>query len=119
MGESDGKVRRYSLLRVGHLDAAKSSTQLNLKHALFLTHRFESTATASDASATPPVEKYEYQAEACSLELETIILIWNLNLSAYIYRLPYIFGVLFFMAGESSHGPHCQQLVQQQRGFSS
>ncbi|XP_022140457.1 heat shock protein 90-6, mitochondrial [Momordica charantia] len=67
VGESDGKVRRYSLLRVGHLDAAKSSTQLNLKHALFLTHRFESTATASDASATPPVEKYEYQAEVSRL----------------------------------------------------
>lgn len=65
--ESDGKVRRYSLLTVGQLDSAKPSSQLNLKHNFSLA-RFESTATASDASATPPVEKYEYQAEACSLE---------------------------------------------------
>lgn len=68
MSESDGNVRRYSLLTAGQLDAAKRSSQLNLKHTFSLTHRFESTATASDASATPPAEKFEYQAEACSLE---------------------------------------------------
>lgn len=67
VGENDGKVRRYSLLTVGQLDAAKPSSQLNLKHTFSLA-RYKSTATASDASATPPVEKYEYQAEACSLE---------------------------------------------------
>uniref|UniRef100_A0A9I9DYR7 Heat shock protein 90-6, mitochondrial n=1 Tax=Cucumis melo TaxID=3656 RepID=A0A9I9DYR7_CUCME len=64
--ESDGKVRRYSLLTVGQLDSAKPSSQLNLKHNFSLA-RFESTATASDASATPPVEKYEYQAEVSRL----------------------------------------------------
>lgn len=27
--------------------------------------RYESTAAASDASSSPPVQKYEYQAEVC------------------------------------------------------
>lgn len=38
--------------------------QANLKNGLFLTHRYESTAAASEASE---VEKYEYQAEVSRL----------------------------------------------------
>ncbi|XP_022947514.1 heat shock protein 90-6, mitochondrial [Cucurbita moschata] len=67
VGESDGKVRQYSFLAAGQMDAVKSSSQLNLKHTFSLTHRYESTSTASAASAAPPVEKYEYQAEVSRL----------------------------------------------------
>nr|AXM43902.1 heat shock protein 90-6 [Cucurbita moschata] len=67
VGESDGKVRQYSFLAAGQMDAIKSSSQLNLKHTFSLTHRYESTSTASAASAAPPVEKYEYQAEVSRL----------------------------------------------------
>lgn len=51
------------MLTAGSSDTIKSSTQINLKDTLFLGKRYESTAAASDASATPPAEKYEYQAE--------------------------------------------------------
>ncbi|KAA0046053.1 heat shock protein 90-6 [Cucumis melo var. makuwa] len=85
--ESDGKVRRYSLLTVGQLDSAKPSSQLNLKHNFSLA-RFESTATASDASATPPVEKYEYQAEAyLLLLLEAWLLIAKLINDSCLFNL--------------------------------
>ncbi|GAV78358.1 HSP90 domain-containing protein/HATPase_c_3 domain-containing protein [Cephalotus follicularis] len=64
--ESDTKLRWYSSLTTGRSNTARSSTQLNLKPALFLGNRYESTAAASEASA-PPVQKYEYQAEVSRL----------------------------------------------------
>ncbi|KAJ4730191.1 heat shock protein 90 [Melia azedarach] len=68
--ESDAKPRWYSVLSSGRCNIVKSSTELNLnKNGFFLGNRYESTATASDASAHPPpsAEKYEYQAEVSRL----------------------------------------------------
>lgn len=53
------------MLTAGRSHTTKSTTQLNLKETSFLGKRYESTAAASDASAAPPAEKYEYQAEVC------------------------------------------------------
>ncbi|XP_059450388.1 heat shock protein 90-6, mitochondrial [Corylus avellana] len=64
VGQSESRRRWHSVLTAGSSDTIKS---LNLKDALFLGKRYESTAAASDASATPPAEKYEYQAEVSRL----------------------------------------------------
>lgn len=62
--ESETKLRWYSVLTAGQCSIVRSSTESNLKkNGLFLGNRYESTATASDTSASPPPEKYEYQAE--------------------------------------------------------
>ncbi|GAV78357.1 DUF1423 domain-containing protein, partial [Cephalotus follicularis] len=63
---SDTKFRWYSSLTTGRSNTARSSTEINLKPALILGSRYESTAAASEASA-PPVQKYEYQAEVSRL----------------------------------------------------
>ena len=97
VGESDGKVRQYSFLAAGQMDAVKSSSQLNLKHTFSLTHRYESTSTASAASAAPPVEKYEYQAEACSLNKK---LYTNLEFKSWCLYSPFTFYIcVFFLHG--------------------
>lgn len=67
VGEREYRSRWYSVLTAGTSDAVKSSTQVNVKDALFVGKRYESTAAASDASATPPAERYEYQAEVSRL----------------------------------------------------
>ncbi|KAE8075535.1 hypothetical protein FH972_014241 [Carpinus fangiana] len=67
VGQSQSRSRWHSALTAGSSDTIKSSTQVNLKDTLFLGKRYESTAAASDASATPPAEKYEYQAEVSRL----------------------------------------------------
>ncbi|KAJ0111859.1 hypothetical protein Patl1_01857 [Pistacia atlantica] len=66
--ESDTKLRWYSVLTAGQCSTVRSSNELNLKkNGLFLGNRYESTATASDTSTSPPPEKYEYQAEVSRL----------------------------------------------------
>ncbi|XP_024185377.1 heat shock protein 90-6, mitochondrial [Rosa chinensis] len=67
VGETDTKVRWHSVLVGGKCNPAKSTTQINLKNGLYFGNRYESTAAASDATAAPPVEKYEYQAEVSRL----------------------------------------------------
>ncbi|KAK9283759.1 hypothetical protein L1049_012010 [Liquidambar formosana] len=66
VGESDAKIRWYSVLTAGRCNTTRSTTQINLRNGMFLGNRYESTATASDASDSP-VEKYEYQAEVTRL----------------------------------------------------
>ncbi|XP_044503806.1 heat shock protein 90-6, mitochondrial-like [Mangifera indica] len=66
--ESDTKLRWYSVLTARQSGTVCYSTELNLKkNGLFLGNRYESTATASDTSSSPPPEKYEYQAEVSRL----------------------------------------------------
>lgn len=68
VGGSEPRSRWYSGLNPGRSDTIKSLTQIqHLKDTLFLGKRYESTAAASDASATPPAERYEYQAEVSRL----------------------------------------------------
>ncbi|KAF4359331.1 hypothetical protein F8388_021883 [Cannabis sativa] len=67
VAERDSKQRWYSVLTTGNRTAINSPTQINLKNDFFLRSRYESTAAASDSSATPPAEKYEYQAEVSRL----------------------------------------------------
>ncbi|KAK4276365.1 hypothetical protein QN277_019322 [Acacia crassicarpa] len=60
--ENGAQARSYSVL------SSENSTNLpNLKRDLFLGKRYETTAAASDASSSPPAEKYEYQAEVSRL----------------------------------------------------
>lgn len=47
--------------------ARRDNAELNLKIGGFLGNRFESTVAASDSTASPPEEKYEYQAEVSRL----------------------------------------------------
>ncbi|KAJ7964717.1 heat shock protein 90 [Quillaja saponaria] len=67
VGENNSNARWYSKLTIGRLNTIKSSTHANLKSTLFLGHRYDSTAAASDSSDTLPAEKYEYQAEVSRL----------------------------------------------------
>ncbi|XP_041005088.1 heat shock protein 90-6, mitochondrial isoform X2 [Juglans microcarpa x Juglans regia] len=67
VGVDESRSRWYSVLPGGRSVAIKSSTQVNLKDSLILGRRYESAAAASDASATPPAERYEYQAEVSRL----------------------------------------------------
>ncbi|XP_062107216.1 heat shock protein 90-6, mitochondrial [Humulus lupulus] len=67
VGERDVKQRWYSVLTTGKHTTINSLTQINLKNDFFLGSRHESTAAASDSSATPPTERYEYQAEVSRL----------------------------------------------------
>ncbi|KAB1208680.1 heat shock protein 90 [Morella rubra] len=67
VGEGESRSQWYSMLTAGRSHTTKSTTQLNLKETSFLGKRYESTAAASDASAAPPAEKYEYQAEVSRL----------------------------------------------------
>jgi hypothetical protein len=60
VGENDTKPRWYSVLGS---EKSRSVNQLNLKRDLFLGKRYESTAAESNASSSPPAEKFEYQAE--------------------------------------------------------
>ncbi|GAU36293.1 hypothetical protein TSUD_255470 [Trifolium subterraneum] len=64
VGENDTKPRWYSML-----GSEKSSTvnKLNLKRDLYFGKRYESTVAESNASNSPPAEKFEYQAEVSRL----------------------------------------------------
>ncbi|WJX65070.1 hypothetical protein P8452_49771 [Trifolium repens] len=64
VGENDTKPRWYSVLGS---EKSSSVNQLNLKRDLFLGKRYESTAAESNASSSPPAEKFEYQAEVSRL----------------------------------------------------
>ncbi|CAL5391040.1 unnamed protein product [Camellia sinensis] len=65
-GQSDTKLRWYSVLTTGRCNTTGSMESLNLRNGLFRGNRYESTTAASDASDTP-AEKYEYQAEVSRL----------------------------------------------------
>ncbi|KAL0001519.1 hypothetical protein SO802_015300 [Lithocarpus litseifolius] len=65
VGESESRSRWYSVLLPKRSDTVKSLNQV--QHLNFLGKRYESTSAASDASATPPAERYEYQAEVSRL----------------------------------------------------
>ncbi|KAM3697025.1 hypothetical protein ACB098_06G083100 [Castanea mollissima] len=68
VGEGESRSRWYSVLLPKRSDTVKSLSQVqHLKDTLFLGKRYESTSAASDASATPPAERYEYQAEVSRL----------------------------------------------------
>ncbi|AET00910.1 putative Heat shock protein Hsp90 family [Medicago truncatula] len=64
VGENDTKPRWYSIL---NSEKSGSVNQLNLKRDLFLGKRYESTAAESNATSSPPAEKFEYQAEVSRL----------------------------------------------------
>lgn len=64
VGENDTKPRWYSIL---NSEKSGSINQLNLKRDLFLGKRYESTAAESNATSSPPAEKFEYQAEVSRL----------------------------------------------------
>ncbi|MCH91876.1 heat shock protein 83-like, partial [Trifolium medium] len=64
VGENETKPRWYSILGS---DKYSTVNQLNLKRDLFLGKRYESTAAESNASSSPPAEKFEYQAEVSRL----------------------------------------------------
>ncbi|CAN6571461.1 unnamed protein product [Malus baccata var. baccata] len=66
VGETDRQVRWHSVLVPGKCNTTNSAT-FNLKNGLYFGNRYESTAAASDASAAPPAETYEYQAEVSRL----------------------------------------------------
>uniref|UniRef100_A0A7N2MAZ9 Histidine kinase/HSP90-like ATPase domain-containing protein n=1 Tax=Quercus lobata TaxID=97700 RepID=A0A7N2MAZ9_QUELO len=65
VGESESRSRWYSVLLPKRSHTVKSLNQV--QHLKFLGKRYESTSAASDASATPPAERYEYQAEVSRL----------------------------------------------------
>ncbi|KAL7218748.1 hypothetical protein ACSBR2_011928 [Camellia fascicularis] len=65
-GQSDTKLRWYSVLTTGRCNTTGSMESLNLRNGLFRGNRYESTTAASDASDTS-AEKYEYQAEVSRL----------------------------------------------------
>ncbi|CAL5393906.1 unnamed protein product [Camellia sinensis] len=65
-GQSDTKLRWYSVLTTGRCNTTGSMESLNLRNGLLRGNRYESTTAASDASDTP-AEKYEYQAEVSRL----------------------------------------------------
>uniref|UniRef100_A0A5B7BH53 Putative heat shock protein 83 isoform X1 n=1 Tax=Davidia involucrata TaxID=16924 RepID=A0A5B7BH53_DAVIN len=65
-GESDTKIRWYSVLNTNRSITTVSTRPFNMRNGLFVGNRYESTAAASDAS-NPPAEKYEYQAEVSRL----------------------------------------------------
>ncbi|KAK4484303.1 hypothetical protein RD792_006880 [Penstemon davidsonii] len=60
-GDGDSRRRWYSLLTKPSMGVTKTSRDNSV-----LGYRYESTAAASDASASP-AEKYEYQAEVSRL----------------------------------------------------
>ncbi|KAM2417331.1 hypothetical protein ACFX1W_024187 [Malus domestica] len=66
VGGTDRQVRWHSVLVPGKCNTTNSAT-FNLKNGLYFGNRYESTAAASDASAAPPAETYEYQAEVSRL----------------------------------------------------
>ena len=63
MGESESRSRWYSVLLPKRSDSDTVKSLNQVQHLKFLGKRYESTSAASDASATPPAERYEYQAE--------------------------------------------------------
>ncbi|KAI8011863.1 hypothetical protein LOK49_LG06G01193 [Camellia lanceoleosa] len=65
-GQSDTKLRWYSVLTTGRCNTTGSMESLNRRNGLFRGNQYESTTAASDASDTP-AEKYEYQAEVSRL----------------------------------------------------
>ncbi|TKY57482.1 heat shock protein 90 [Spatholobus suberectus] len=65
LGENDAKARWFSIL--GSETVESTTRHPNLKRDLFLGKRYESTAAESSASASPPPERYEYQAEVSRL----------------------------------------------------
>ncbi|XP_028803106.1 heat shock protein 90-6, mitochondrial [Neltuma alba] len=65
--ENNAQARLYSILSSENGGTVKSTNLPNLKRDLFLGKRYETTAAASDASSSPPAEKYEYQAEVSRL----------------------------------------------------
>ncbi|XP_054819043.1 heat shock protein 90-6, mitochondrial [Prosopis cineraria] len=67
VNENDTKARSYSVLSSENSSTIKSTNLPNLKRDLLLGKRYETTAAASDASSSPPAEKYEYQAEVSRL----------------------------------------------------
>lgn len=88
VGENDTKPRWYSIL---NSEKSGSVNQLNLKRDLFLGKRYESTAAESNATSSPPAEKFEYQAEV----LPSFVCVWSVASSAIVNILWYIcFGRL-------------------------
>lgn len=88
VGENDTKPRWYSIL---NSEKSGSVNQLNLKRDLFLGKRYESTAAESNATSSPPAEKFEYQAEV----LPSFVCAWSVASSAIVNILWYIcFGRL-------------------------
>lgn len=61
-GESDAKVRWYSIVTTGQSSQAKLIKPFSRGSAPLLGVRYESVAAASDSS-NPASERYEYQAE--------------------------------------------------------
>ncbi|KAL6538003.1 hypothetical protein OROGR_011991 [Orobanche gracilis] len=64
-GESETTKRWCSVLATGNSTCIDATKLFNLKNKPFVGRRYESTATASDAST--PMEKFEYQAEVSRL----------------------------------------------------
>lgn len=62
---NDAKCRLYSAVACRRLGVMGTSQSLAFGDCLASGKRYESTAAASDASSSPPVQKYEYQAEVC------------------------------------------------------
>ncbi|KAK4577058.1 hypothetical protein RGQ29_027535 [Quercus rubra] len=67
VGESESRSRWYSVLLPKRSDSDTVKSLNQVQHLKFLGKRYESTSAASDASATPPAERYEYQAEVSRL----------------------------------------------------
>ncbi|KAI3870564.1 hypothetical protein MKX03_022757 [Papaver bracteatum] len=60
--------RWYSSITTGRSNSSHSTPKFNLKNGFYLSNRYESTsAAASDATDSPPAEKFEYQAEVSRL----------------------------------------------------
>ncbi|RZC50566.1 hypothetical protein C5167_018975 [Papaver somniferum] len=60
--------RWYSSITTGRSNSSHSTPKFNLRNGFYLSNRYESTsAAASDATDSPPAEKFEYQAEVSRL----------------------------------------------------
>ncbi|RZC56972.1 hypothetical protein C5167_015832 [Papaver somniferum] len=56
--------RWYSSITTGRSNSSPSTPKFNLRNVFYLSNCYESTsAAASDATDSPPAEKFEYQAE--------------------------------------------------------
>jgi len=84
VGENDTKPRWYSIL---NSEKSGSVNQLNLKRDLFLGKRYESTAAESNATSSPPAEKFEYQAEVSP----SFVCVRSVASSAFDNILRYLF----------------------------
>ncbi|XP_026438293.1 heat shock protein 90-6, mitochondrial-like isoform X2 [Papaver somniferum] len=60
--------RWFSSITTGRSNSSHSTPKFNLRNGFYLSNRYESTsAAASDATDSPPAEKFEYQAEVSRL----------------------------------------------------